>query len=96
MFKKIGEDDDFSGQFVDTWAEESSEMDQTPQTPATVSSLRSMLRGEQPTHEPVHQFDNGSSQPEQLHSEYTVIQIADYEDEVVEAKPSRFRIRFRK
>jgi hypothetical protein len=94
MFKKIGEDDDSTGQFVDTWAEENPEVDQTPQAP--VSSLRSMLRGEQPTHESLTHVDNSSSQAEQLQSEYTIIQIADYSDEVTEIKRSRSRFRFRK
>jgi hypothetical protein len=96
MFKKIGEDDDSKGQFVDTWAEEKTEVAQAPQAQAPVSSLRSMLRGEQPAHESLTHVDNSSSQAEQLQSEYTIIQIAEYSDEIAEVKPSRSRFRFRK
>lgn len=96
MFKRIGDDDELSEQFVDTWAEENDAPEQASQTPVTASSLRSILRGERPTHESVTQADQSSLLPEQLHSEYTVIQVPETNGEIVQTGPSRFRFRFRK
>ena len=94
MFKKIG-DDDTSGQFVDTWTTEAALNEQDVQVPAVTSSLPSMLRGEHSSQLFINQPDHSLLHPEQLQSDYTVIQVPETNTESVKPKRRRFSFRLR-
>jgi hypothetical protein len=94
MFKRIGDDDDVSSEVVDTWIAEGALNEQSVQVPEVTSSLNSMLRGESSSQSFIIQPDHSLSQyPEQLRSEYTVIQVP--EPIATRAKPKRRRFSFR-
>jgi hypothetical protein len=94
MFKRIGDDDDVSGEFIDTWIVEDDLNEQSVQVPAMPSSLHGMLRGERSSQFFISQPDHSLlQQPEQLRSEYTVIQVP--EPIATRAKPKRRRFGFR-
>ena len=93
MFKKIGDEDDTSGQFVDTWTTEDALNEQDVQVPAVTSSLPSMLRGEHSSQLFINQPDHSLLHPEQLQSEYTVIQVPETTAESVKPKRRPFRFR---
>jgi hypothetical protein len=95
MFKKIGDDDDTSGQFVDTWTTEGALNEQDVQVPAATSLLPSMLRGEHSSQLFISQSDSSLLHPEQLQSNYTVIQVPETNAEIVKPKRRRFSFRLR-
>lgn len=96
MFQRIDENNLFPGRFVDVSTHEEIQTAQAPRAPRNVSSLRSMLSGDETDYTLGRLFDESSSDAEQLPRDFTTVQISGHNSEIFLVGSARPRRRFRK